>query len=124
MSWALVQHFQTLENPSPSEVLELERAFNAILKGLDSNRCHMEAGYSETFPRYVREISEDDNHQKITNELRRHYWARYKQLESLDRQIKKRDKIVQTKCEHVWEKDWESRDHRSRYDCKKCGAYR
>lgn len=124
MSWESVEYFKSLESPSPSDIIELERSFNSILNGLESNRCHIEAGYSETFPRYVCEFSEDDDHQKITKELRRHYWARYKQLQDLDRQIKKRDKIIQKTCEHVWEKDWESRDHRSRYDCKKCGAYR
>ena len=124
MSWESVEYFKSLESPSPSDIIELERSFISILNGLESNRCHIESGYSETFPRYVCEFSEDDDHQKITKELRRHYWARYKQLQDLDRQIKKRDKIIQKTCEHVWEKDWESRDHRSRYDCKKCGAYR
>jgi hypothetical protein len=124
MSWSKVQEFQNLETTTPSDVVRLEKAFNDILNSLDSNQCHMEAGYSESFPRYMCEISEDDDHKKITKRLRRHYWARYKQLEALDRQIKTREDKLRVVCEHVWEKDYESRDHRSRYDCRKCGAYR
>ena len=123
-SWSTVQDFQSIADPTPSQIIQLESAFNDILKQLESNRCHIEAGYSETFPRYVSEISEDDNHKKIVGKLRRHYWARHRQVEKLDRQIKERDRMIQSTCEHVWEKDWESRDHRSRYDCRKCGAYR
>lgn len=124
MSWEIVRLFKVLENPSPSEVIQLESAFNDILIRLESNRCHVEAGYSESFPRYRCTVSTDDNHKKITKRLRKHYWARQKQLQALDRQIKDREVQIQATCEHVWEKDWECRDHRSHYDCKKCGKYR
>ena len=93
------------------------------MNGLETEAVHIQAGYSKRWPRYITDIEDDDNHSKILDKLRKHYWAREKQQQQLNSIIKKRENILQKSCEHVWEKDWDSRE-RSHYDCKKCGAYR
>jgi len=122
--WSYIDHFRTLGNPEPGDIITLESALNNVLNTLDSNAVHIQAGYSKRWPRYLTDIEDDDDHSKILDELRKHYWVREKQQKKLTSIIQKREKILQKNCEHVWEKDWESRDHRSHYDCKKCGAYR
>lgn len=124
MSWELVQRFQTIELPAPADIIELERAFDCILKKLGSNKCHREAGYSTRFPRYQTIVSNDDNHHQLRDELTKHYWKRHRQLNELNINIKKREESIQTSCTHEWVKDYGSRDERSRYDCVKCGKYR
>jgi phosphoribulokinase len=122
--WSYIDHFRTLKSPQPADVIALESALEKILNDLDSNAVHIESGYSKKFPRYITDIEVRDDHSNVVKHLRKHYWARYNQLQNLDQQIKKREQIIKSTCDHAWEKDWESRDHRSRYDCKKCGAYR
>lgn len=122
--WSYIDHFRTLANPEPGDIITLESALNNVLNTLDSNAIHIQAGYSKRWPRYLTDIEEDDDHSKIIDELRKHYWVRERQQKKLTSIIQKREKILQKNCEHVWEKDCDSRDHRSHYDCKKCGAYR
>ena len=124
MSWKIVQDFPTIELPTTADIIELETAFNQILKGLGSNRCHREAGYSTRFSRYRSVIRDDDNHCQMRDELTKHYWKRHRQLNELGLNIKKREEIIQASCTHEWVKDYGSRDERSRYDCVKCGKYR
>ena len=124
MSWEIVQQFQTIELPTPADIIKLETAFNQILKQLGSNKCHREAGYSTRFPRYRTNISHDDNHCQLRDKLTKHYWQRHRQLNELNANIKKREQHIQANCTHEWVKDYESRDERSRYDCVKCGKYR
>jgi hypothetical protein len=122
--WSYIDHFRTLENPEPGDIITLESALNNLLDTLDSNAVHIQAGYSKRWPRYLTDIEDEDDHSKILDELRKHYWVREKQQRKLTSIIQKREKILQKNCEHVWEKDLDCRDHRSHYDCKKCGAYR
>ena len=114
MSWKVVQQFQTIELPTPADIIQLETAFNQILKGLGSNQCHREAGYSKRFNRYQSIIRDDDNHHQLRDKLTKHYWQRHRQLNELNANIKKREQIIQANCTHEWEKDYGARDERSR----------
>ena len=122
--WQTINNFQKLlSEKGNDDLFELESAFMALLQHLNINDLQKSAGYSQTFPRYITDATLVPTPQKL-EELKRHYWVRQKQLSDLERQIKQRTDSIQEKCEHEWEKDYESRDNRSRYDCKICGAYR
>lgn len=121
--WQIINVFQSSGTSCDKNFVELESAFTGIREYLNLNELQKGAGYSKTFSRYVTDATVAPT-KKTLKELRRHYWARHKQLLKLERQIKEREGKIRAKCEHVWEKDYESRDHRSHYDCRKCGAYR
>ena len=120
-AWHTVDLFRCIENPEPQDIIELDFAMMQILTDLDCEKHSTDLGYSHRFPRYQLKYV---NAKKEIRTLEKHYWARERQLRKLERLIKERKKVLQSNCEHKWERDWEDRGHRSHYDCKKCGAYR
>jgi hypothetical protein len=120
-AWHTVDLFRCIENPEPQDIIELDFAMMQILADLDCEKHSTDLGYSRRFPRYQLKYV---NAKKEIRTLEKHYWARERQLRKLERLIKERKKVLQSNCEHKWERDWEDRGHRSHYDCKKCGAYR
>ena len=122
-AWHTVDLFRCIESPEPQDVIELDIAMMKILTRLDCEQHSTDFGYSHRFPRYQLKYV-DMSAKKEIRTLEQHYWARQRQLLKLERLIKERKKVLEIHCEHEWERDWEDRDHRSRYDCKKCGAYR
>lgn len=122
-AWETVLNFRKLSEPTTDDVIRLECAFMNILKDNNSNSHHVTAGYSKNFGRFLVELCEPTNKQML-GELRQHYWLVWNQQKRLENIIKKREEAIQAVCQHVWEKDWDSRDHRSHYECKLCGKYR
>ena len=122
-AWETVLNFRKLSEPTADDVMRLECAFMNILGENDSNRHHAAAGYSKNFGRFLVEFAEPTNKQ-ILADLRKHYWQVWKQQQLLENIIREREKAIQAICNHVWERDWESRDHRSHYECKLCGKFR
>lgn len=112
-----------LRNKTPIDVIQLETAMMEYLKQLETEKHHKAAGYSAQHPRFLY-ASTSLPPKKELKHLTTHYWARYKQVQRLDRLIKERREAIQKVCTHDWEKDWSDRGHRSHYECKLCGKYR
>jgi hypothetical protein len=107
----------------PIDVIELESAMMEYLRHLETEKHHKAAGYSVQYPRFLY-VPTSLSPQKEIDHLTTHYWARYKQVQRLDKLIKERRESIQRVCTHVWERDWSDRGHRSHYECKLCGKYR
>lgn len=120
--WDFIQNFQSMEK-TPENVIYLEWAMNNILEHLSSNKHHLKAGYSESFPRYL-ESKKDLTNKNIYNQLRQHYFAREKQLVKLRQLIEEREDAIQNNCQHIWELDTCARDHKNYYKCATCKRYR
>ena len=121
--WTFINQFRNNNDMTPEDVIDVEFAMNRILKQMNIDKHSKDLGYSARFPRYNRNFPGLSDKQEL-EALRKHYWGRWRQVQNLEKIIREKERIIQKNCDHVWEKDWESRDHRSRYDCKKCGAYR
>ena len=121
--WTFINQFRNNDDMTPEDVIDLEVAMMRILNGMDIDKHSKDLGYSVRFPRYNKNFPGLTDKQEL-EALRKHYWARSRQVRDLEKIIREKERIIQKNCDHEWEKDWESRDHRSRYDCKKCGAYR
>jgi len=48
----------------------------------------------------------------------------YNKYEALKEKIHTLEKILQSKCVHTWDIDRDADYYHTRYECKKCGAYR
>lgn len=107
-----------LKKTTPFDVIELEHAMLIFLHLADTEKIHKDAGYSQRLPRYSLYQQQSLQH------LRKHQQARVHQVNALKTRIRQVEENVQRTCEHVWEKDWNNRDDRSHYDCKKCGKFR
>lgn len=46
------------------------------------------------------------------------------ELLKLEKVLKKKRRMKEKNCQHVWVKDMSARAGRSHYDCKNCGLYR
>jgi len=122
-AWAAVDAFRNIKEPSTADIVRLEWCMVQILEHHDVERHCLADGLSQQFHRY----RTDNVHmapKKELKHLRRHYWSRSRQMETLKRTIDKKERTMQKTCKHEWERDWEDRDHRSHYECTKCGAYR
>ena len=122
-AWQTVDLFRCIECPEPQDIIELDIAMMQILDDLDCEKHSAGLGYSRRFPRFQQKYVHKTGKQEI-NILEKHYWDRLRQLRNLEHLIREKKRVLQTYCEHDWERDWEDRGHRSRYECKKCGAYR
>jgi len=122
-AWATVDAFRQMKTPSGGDIVRLERCMVDILQHHDVERHCLADGLSQQFHRYRTE-NNDMAPKKELKHLRLHYWARSRQLRALKRVIDKKETAIQKTCKHKWERDWEDRDHRSHWECKKCGAYR
>jgi|TARA_B110000971_G_C20039658_1_gene516914 hypothetical protein len=122
-AWATVDAFRKITEPSSADIVRLEWCMVQILEHQDVERHCLADGLSQQFHRY-RTDNGDMAPKKELKHLRRHYWSRSRQLETLKRTMDKKESAIQKTCDHVWERDLDDRDHRSHYDCNKCGAYR
>ncbi len=122
-AWSTIDEFRTLNNPDKSDVVELDIAMMIVLRSLDTESAAAEAGHSKRFPRYQQKYPDRTPKEELRI-LRQHYSARHRDLQNLERVIERRQIEIERTCDHEWEMDLSARDHRSRYDCKKCGAYR
>jgi hypothetical protein len=122
-AWQIIDAFRELEEPTPEDIVELDLAMARLLRDLKSNRHCRAAGLSSRFPRF-QDSYPDRTPAEELGILRNHYWARHRQLEDLNRNIESKQLAFERSCTHEWERDLTSRDHRSRYQCKYCGAYR
>lgn len=121
--WDTVDELRHKESLSIQDVVDLEHAFQNILRHHKSNECHKHLGYSEYFPRYLEKMSDASNPAILYN-LRKHMHARQRQCFDLQKIISEREKIIQSNCDHEWEYDTTERDERSRYVCTKCNSFR
>ena len=122
-AWNIVSDFSHLPEPTAGDVMRLECAFMNILRDNKTDKHHAAAGYSKNVGRFLVDLDEPTDKVKL-KELRKHYWMVCKQQQKLEHIIRKREEAVQSVCQHVWEKDWDSRGGRSHYECKLCGKYR
>lgn len=122
-AWAAVDAFRNIKEPSTADIVRLEWSMVQILEDHDVERHCLAAGLSRQFHRY-RTDHPNMTPKRELKHLRRHYWARSRQMETLKRTIENKESAIQKTCDHVWERDLDDRDHRSHYDCNKCGAYR
>lgn len=76
--------------------------------------CLLEATVMADFTR-VREHYE---------ELYETYWQKYRELDELERIMKKARTDMEAVCQHDWVQDWEDRDNRSRWKCRHCNKGR
>ena len=121
--WDTVDELRHKESLSNQDVVDLEHAFQNILRHHKSNECHKHLGYSEYFPRYLENMSDIEN-PTILKQLTQHLCAREKQLFMLRNNICERRRVIESKCIHDWQYDTTERDARSRYICFKCNAFR
>lgn len=121
--WQTVDAFRALSDPRPEDIVELDIAMMRILRHYNSNRHCRTVGYSTRFPRFQKSYP-DETPERELEILREHYWERYRQLGNLNRLIECKQDALERTCQHVWEMDVDSRDHRSRYNCIACGAHR
>jgi len=101
---------------TPDEVIALELQMLKYLHTLNSVQIHKDAGWSRRPRRWHTEMDIDI--------LRKYYWNSCRHCAGLKAIVKQKQTELETNCEHVWEKDWENRDERSRYMCHKCGKSR
>jgi hypothetical protein len=121
--WTFINQFRNNDETTPKDVMDMEIAMMRILNHFNIDQHSKDLGYSLRFPRYNTNFP-GLTPKKELKALRQHYWARLRQVQNLEKIIKKKKSFIQKNCDHKWEKDLDARDHRSRYDCKKCGAYR
>lgn len=114
-AWQTILDLKNTNNPN---VIELEQAMMVYLHHMNTEQIHKDAGYSTRLPRY------NLYQQQSLQHLMEHQQARIHQVNALKKRIRQVEEDIQRTCEHVWEKDWNNRDDRSHYDCKKCGKFR
>lgn len=118
--WAVVDNIRAKSDLTPQDVIDLEYAMTTILDHLGTEIHHKQEGYSVRFPRY-RLVNNDV---EDLPEIRKHFWARHRELNVLRNVVEKLEKDAQRMCTHEWERDLCDRGHRSTYYCRKCGKYR
>ena len=121
--WDTVDELHHKESLSNQDVIDLEHAFQNILKHHKTNECHKHFCYSLSFPRYLEKMSDASN-PTILRDLKQHMYAREHQLYNLRKIISERGEAIESICDHEWEYDTAERDERSRYVCTKCNAFR
>ncbi len=121
--WDFVLQFQGHSNPTLQDYVALDAAMDTIRAETDMESRLAAAGFSQKFCRFQREYAGFDDKETL-HHLKRHYRVRAREAGVLQRWIGDLERKVQKACTHTWEKDWEARDHRSRYTCTTCGAYR
>ena len=121
--WDIVLQFQCLCHPTLQDYVALDAAMDTIRAETDMESRLTAAGFSQKFCRFQREYAGFDDKETLQH-LKRHYRVRAREVACLRGVIEDLERKVQKACTHTWEKDWEARDHRSRYTCTICGAYR
>ena len=121
--WDIVLQFQGLSNPTLQDYEAMDAAMDLIRDETDMELQLTAAGFSQKFSRFRREYDGVSDKETLRH-LRRHLKVRAREIACLQGWIEELERKVQKKCTHTWEKDWEARDHRSRYTCTQCGAYR
>jgi len=100
----------------PQDIIALEGYCMQYLTDIGSHRCHKEAGWSRHIPRW-----HPDN---TFAHLQQHYWKLQREVSKLGSELERLRLLKEQQCEHVWERDWDNRDERSRSMCTKCGKFR
>lgn len=109
---------------SDADMIELE---SLLLERLDKSGCqqaHQRVGYAKRLMRYHLEHNGGSTLQQqweILLSLQQNYNAHARRLAYM---TEKKKEEMQRHCTHNWQYDECSRDHRSRYVCVQCGAYR
>lgn len=122
-SWDVLSSFRSKQSPTTQDYLELDKAMDDIRRETDMETHLTNMGYSQQFCRF-KSTYDDFSDKETLQHLKRHCTVRARQVAFLQGRITELERSVQKECQHTWEKDWEARDHRSRYYCPLCGAYR
>lgn len=109
---------------SDSDMVHLE---SVLLKRLDdagSQQAYGRLGFSKRLMRFHLEHNGGTT-PTIEWQILRSFHGNYSiYTNKLERMLSRQHDTMQRQCEHEWEYDASSRDHRSRYTCTQCGAYR
>ena len=122
-AWDFVLAFPSIQTPSLCDYVRLDESMDNIRTETDMESRLVPAGYSQQFCRFKCDYDACTDRETL-NHLKKHYNVRQRQLKKLQRLIADKEIKIQNTCKHKWERDWEARDHRSRYMCTMCGAYR
>lgn len=122
-AWEVVLAFRSKPSPSAPDFLELDKAMDVIRRETNMETHLVNLGYSQQFCRF-KSTYDGFSDKETLQHLKRHCTVRARQVGLLRRRIEELERSIQKECQHTWEKDWEARDHRSRYYCPSCGAYR
>lgn len=107
-----------------SDMVDLELC---LLKRLDDAGCQQafqRLGFSKRLMRFHLEHNGGTTPTTEWQILQSFHGNYSRYARKLEYMLRHQREAVQRQCEHGWEYDRSSRDHRSRYVCKKCGAYR
>ena len=121
--WDVVAAFAKKTAPTIEDYIALDNALDDIRLNTNMEKHLVPIGYSQKFCRY-RCNYEGCDKKDILDHLKKHYHLRQRQMRGLRNIIDETERQVQKECIHAWERDFEARDHRSRYMCALCGAYR
>lgn len=111
---SLIQNIRSVS--TSDDIIALEHQMLQYLHTLQSAQIHKEAGWSTRPPRWHADMD--------IEKLRKYYWRSFRRCDRLKAIVEQKQTELESKCEHVWEKDWGNRDERSRYMCHKCGKSR
>ena len=105
----------------PAKIILLEHHINEYLSQHNSDQHHHNVGYGNKIKRFRiagKTPTETFHH------LEHYYWVLCRRTASVKRMMDDARKQMESQCNHVWERDWEDRDERSRYVCKFCNKGR
>ena len=105
----------------PSKIILLEYHMLQYLKQHNSDQYHQDAGYSKTIPRFK---TVGQTLPETLNRVQKYYWSLYRHTASVKKMMDSTRERMEKECDHVWERDWEDRDERSRYKCTFCNKGR
>jgi len=111
---SLIQNIRSAT--TSDDTIALEQQMLHYLHTLQSSHIHKEAGWSTRPSRWHADMD--------IEQLRQYYWRSFRRCDRLKAMVEQKQTELESKCEHVWEKDWGNRDERSRYMCHKCGKSR
>lgn len=101
------------------DIVQLERMMLNYLDTLESDKCHRELGYGPRLPRFKLPETQKEFHEFYDMYLKLRW-----EVDNLEKIVNEKREEFENKCKHEWEKDWENRDERSRWKCKKCTKFR
>lgn len=105
----------------PAKIILFEYHVQQYLKQHNSDQHHQDVGYSNKVKRF-QIVGETPT--ETFGHLQKYYWFLCRRTASVKRMMDDARKQMESQCNHVWERDWEDRDERSRYVCKFCNKWR